>query len=81
MMCGTNSHGKITDALKRGGCGHQFYWDSLKPCQTFYISFSGKKITGFTGDMRPGKGGKEAKSWKAAAANHKGGPSAHPYWP
>jgi len=81
MMCGTNSHGKIIEALKRGGCGHQFFWDSLKPCQTFYISFSGQKVTGFSGDMRPGKGGKEAKSWDEAAKNHKGGPSAHPYWP
>merc|ERR1719204_165057 len=29
MLCGTNSHGKLRDALRNGGCGHQFYWDSL----------------------------------------------------
>jgi len=81
MMCGTNSHGKIKEALKRGGCCHQFFWDSLKPCRTFYLNLQGKKVTGFTGDLRPGKGGKEAASWELAAANHKGGPSAHPYWP
>jgi len=81
MMCGTNSHGKIAEALKRGGCGHQFFWDSLKPCATFYYNLKGTKVTGYTGDLRPGKGGIAAKSWKLAAAKHVGGPSAHPYWP
>jgi len=81
MMCGTNSHGKVEDALKRGGCAHQFFWDSLKPCSTFYY-YKGSKVTGFTGDLRPERGGQQASTWQKAAANHKGGPNAlHPHWP
>lgn len=47
MMCGGDSHGKIVDAIKNGGCGHQFYWDSLKPANTFYIGIDGKRRSGF----------------------------------
>jgi len=81
MMCGTNSHGKIEQALKNGGCAHQFFWDSLKPCQTYY-TYQGKRKSGYTGDLRSGRGGKHASTWEKAAANHKGGPKAHrPHWP
>jgi len=36
MMCGTHSHGSLVVAIRNGGCGHQFYWDSLKPASTSY---------------------------------------------
>ena len=29
MMCGTNAHGKVTDALRNGGCAHIFDWNTL----------------------------------------------------
>jgi len=81
MMCGTSSHGKVSAALKHGGCGHMFYWDSLKPCYTHCIDLSGVQVTGYNGDLRPGKGGIQADTWQEAAKNHKGGPESHPYWP
>jgi len=81
MMCGTSSHGEIETALKHGGCGHMFFWDSLKPCNVYYY-YKGERKTGFTGDLRPGMGGRQADTWEEAAANHKGGPNAlHPHWP
>ena len=30
-MCGTRAHGSIDDALRNGGCAHEFYWSTLKP--------------------------------------------------
>lgn len=36
MMCGAYAHGKISDAIKNGGCGHIFYWDSLLPAHTHH---------------------------------------------
>lgn len=48
MMCGTNAHGKLADALRNGGCGYQFYWDSGKPANSFYIDLDGKRVTGTT---------------------------------
>jgi len=81
MMCGTNSHGWVALALKRGGCAHMFFWDSLKPVYTHCINIKGVKVTGYNGDLRPGKGGIQATTWEVAARNHKGGPSSHPYWP
>ena len=29
MMCGTNAHGKVSDALRNGGCAHIFDWNTL----------------------------------------------------
>eukprot|EP01043_Picozoa_sp_COSAG02_P019532 COSAG02_NODE_945_length_15722_cov_74.792357_2_plen_1852_part_00 len=29
MMCGTNAHGKVADALRNGGCAHIFDWNTL----------------------------------------------------
>lgn len=52
MMCGTNTHGNLRDALKNGGCGHQFLWDSLKPASTYYNDITGKRVSGNVGDMR-----------------------------
>merc|ERR1711871_1903649 len=30
MMCGTNAHGKVNDALRNGGCAYIFSWKSLR---------------------------------------------------
>ncbi len=46
MMCGTNSHGSILQAIRNGGCGHQFYWSSLKPASTFYTGINGERRNG-----------------------------------
>lgn len=32
MMCGTNAHGKVADALRNGGCACIFDWNSGLPC-------------------------------------------------
>ena len=32
MMCGTNAHGKVADALRNGGCAFIFDWSSMKAC-------------------------------------------------
>eukprot|EP00943_MAST-04B_sp_MAST-4B-sp1_P008266 g8266.t1 len=47
MMCGTNSHGSILQAIRNGGCGHQFYWTTLKPANTFYQGMNGERRSGF----------------------------------
>jgi len=52
MMCGTKAHGKLRDALRNGGCGHQFTWSNLQPLKAYYTNLEGKGITEFTGDMR-----------------------------
>ena len=31
MMCGTRAHGQISEALRNGGCAHEFDWNSLRP--------------------------------------------------
>ena len=31
MMCGTRAHGSIRDALRNGGCAHEFDWNSMRP--------------------------------------------------
>ena len=46
MMCGTNSHGSILQAILNGGCGHQFFWSSLKPASTFYHGINGERRSG-----------------------------------
>ena len=46
MMCGTNSHGSILQAIRNGGCGHQFHWSNLKPANTFYIGINGERRSG-----------------------------------
>ena len=30
LQCGTNAHGRIQDALRNGGCGYLFHWESLQ---------------------------------------------------
>merc|ERR1712150_109829 len=47
MLCGTNSHGKITEALKNGGCGYQFCWNSMEATSTFHIDIFGNRFDGF----------------------------------
>ena len=36
MMCGTTAHGSLAAALRNGGCGIAFEWDTLRvgddPC-------------------------------------------------
>jgi len=46
MLCGTNSHGKVADALKNGGCGHQFDWNTLKDTHTYHTDIFGKRFDG-----------------------------------
>ena len=31
MMCGTRAHGNIQEALRNGGCAHEFDWNSMRP--------------------------------------------------
>jgi hypothetical protein len=31
MMCGTEAHGSVADALRNGGCAYMFHWDTLEP--------------------------------------------------
>ena len=31
MKCGTTASGSNADALRNGGCAHEFYWDPLRP--------------------------------------------------
>ena len=31
MMCGTRAHGRVEDALRNGGCAHEFDWNSMRP--------------------------------------------------
>ena len=33
MMCGTNAHGKVADALRNGGCAFIFDWNTMKECE------------------------------------------------
>jgi len=39
MMCGTNAHGRVGDALRNGGCALIFYWSTLKPLTGHFIIF------------------------------------------
>ena len=31
MTCGTRAHGRVEDALRNGGCAHEFDWNSMLP--------------------------------------------------
>ena len=31
MMCGANAHSSMALAMRQGGCGHEFDWNSMKP--------------------------------------------------
>ena len=48
MMCGTNAHGKVNDALRNGGCALIFNWQTLKPCDDGhgYTNAQGKWVKG-----------------------------------
>ena len=48
MMCGTNAHGKVNDALRNGGCALIFNWKTLKPCDDGhgYTDAQGKWVRG-----------------------------------
>ena len=50
MMCGTNAHGKVADALRNGGCACIFSWKTLKPCN------DGHGYTGLDGKWHKGAG-------------------------
>eukprot|EP00466_Bigelowiella_natans_P008205 jgi/Bigna1/73943/fgenesh1_pg.26_\ len=53
MMCGDTAHGNLLKAVKNGGCGHQFFWSSLKPAKTFFHDHTGKRRDGYiTNEMR-----------------------------
>ena len=47
MMCGTNAHGNLLTAIRNGGCGHQFDWNTLAPANTFYHDANGVRKSGF----------------------------------
>ena len=46
MMCGTDAHGRILDALRNGGCGYQFDWNSLRGVDGGYIDEKGNQAQG-----------------------------------
>lgn len=48
MMCGTNAHGKVGDALRNGGCAHIFDWNTLLPLNDGYgfTEMNGRKGKG-----------------------------------
>lgn len=33
MMCGTDAHGKVRDALRNGGCAYIFDWNTMQGCE------------------------------------------------
>lgn len=46
MMCGTVAHGKIRDAIRNGGCGYIFHWDTLNEIKSdSHIGLDGKRST------------------------------------
>jgi len=47
MMCGNDSHGSVVQALKNGGCGFQFNWNTLEPVNTFYNDIFGVRQNAF----------------------------------
>eukprot|EP00948_MAST-09A_sp_MAST-9A-sp1_P000748 g748.t1 len=53
MMCGTVAHGSLKSAIRNGGCGHSFHWQTLKPAPTFFINIEGKRVTGDPAAMYP----------------------------
>eukprot|EP01043_Picozoa_sp_COSAG02_P029210 COSAG02_NODE_1808_length_10843_cov_4.345867_2_plen_2020_part_00 len=48
MMCGTNAHGKVSDALRNGGCAHIFDWNTLLALNDGYgfTDMNGSKARG-----------------------------------
>lgn len=46
MMCGTRAHGSLEKAIRNGGCGHQFFWDSGNPCTGGYTNEHGQYVSG-----------------------------------
>ena len=44
MMCGTQAHGKVADALRNGGCALIFSYATLKECDDphGYTDINGK---------------------------------------
>ena len=43
MMCGTRAHGYLADALRNGGCGFLFYWDNLRPADSYFYGLDGQQ--------------------------------------
>mmetsp|Transcript_4212 Transcript_4212/g.6709 ORF Transcript_4212/g.6709 Transcript_4212/m.6709 type:complete len:412 (+) Transcript_4212:328-1563(+) len=43
MMCGTSAHGELAIALRNGGCGGCFLWDSGQPGGVDYFHLDGVK--------------------------------------
>ena len=46
ILCGNNAHGSIVDAVRKGGCGFQFNWDTLEPVSSTYIGVDGESKNG-----------------------------------
>ena len=53
MMCGTTAHGRLADAIRNGGCGHCFSWNTGKPAPTEFVNLAGAKVTGDAATMYP----------------------------
>lgn len=53
MMCGTQTHGNLRDAIRNGGCGYSFRWHNGQPSSTFFTNLQGKKVTGNPALMYP----------------------------
>ena len=50
MFCGTSAHGKVADALKNGGCGYIWHWD------TGDAIIDNHGYTGLDGELHIGEG-------------------------
>jgi len=49
IMCGTETHGRLADALRKGGCGYQFDWHTGQPVNSFYIGLNGLPTSNVVG--------------------------------
>ena len=36
VMCGAYAHGKMSEALRNGGCGYMFDWNTGKPTKSHF---------------------------------------------
>jgi hypothetical protein len=66
MMCGCNSHGKLAVAMRNGGCGIAFNWNSMKvaddPCG--YKDMDEEHVRGRPMTARQFKNGNDPKTGK-----------------
>ncbi len=46
MMCGDTAHGSLVKALRNGGCGISFDWNTMKVCEDDFTDFGGERSRG-----------------------------------